>query len=263
MHARLKAEEQALAARETNVQRFGCTWLKPPGVTKTYQAMMDEEMERIEAQMLAAREAERRAMEEAAEADMRRQSANHRPGSNDGVDDEMDGMQRDLDDDVPDAEESTEMDLDDDSQGSEYYTEDDDFINAVNNARDLDDDVPEAGSYQHTDTDVEDLSSIMDPGSAHQQTNEAEEGLETPPASSARRHAVEVVQNFQVPLPIPTASQSGVFNTPSEPADSSMVMSSPIASRPAPRPTLVVTPTAAARRSARTPSRRVPRQPSS
>ena len=66
------------------------------GVTKTYQAMIDEEVERAEAQLMAQREIERREMEAAAEGQARDETGQG--------DEDMEGMQRDLDYDVPAAE---------------------------------------------------------------------------------------------------------------------------------------------------------------
>ena len=73
----------------------------------------------------------------------------------DGLDDPDDDLAHNLDDDVPDAEEDIPIDeqalaeMNDDGGEGDYADQ-----------PDLDDDVPEAGSYQHTDTEVEDDSSL-------------------------------------------------------------------------------------------------------
>ena len=51
----LRAEENAIEARKAKVRRFGATWLKPPGVSKTLQGMWDEKAEREEQEAAQAR----------------------------------------------------------------------------------------------------------------------------------------------------------------------------------------------------------------
>ena len=54
--ALLTLDEKTLAQRKLNVQKFGAGWLRPPGVLKTYQASLDEQVEREEQEALARRE---------------------------------------------------------------------------------------------------------------------------------------------------------------------------------------------------------------
>lgn len=137
--AQLVADEAEIRKRKANVARFGATWIRPPGVSKTYQALVDEAAERAEQDALAAREqaaAEQQAAWEAQEEEARRtamargrQEGGFAGGLVDGPPseyDETDAMgredgERDLDDDVPDAEddgfglsgdEDDEVDLD-------------------------------------------------------------------------------------------------------------------------------------------------------
>ena len=46
--ALLRQSENTIAQRKINIQRFGASWIRPPGVGKTYQAAMDEAIEREE-----------------------------------------------------------------------------------------------------------------------------------------------------------------------------------------------------------------------
>ena len=76
--------------------------------------------------------------------------------------------ERDLDDDIPEADDGHWIDDEDvedampTEEGDGDYAEDVAAADLAGDAqeRDLDDDVPEAGSYQHTDTDLEDDSSL-------------------------------------------------------------------------------------------------------
>ncbi|KAI9846167.1 MAG: hypothetical protein M1837_004281 [Sclerophora amabilis] len=177
--AQLRADENFIQNRKLNIQRFGATWIRPPGVGKTYQASMDEAAEREEAERMAERET---MMVEMAD-----------DGDGDEVEDdggEGGEEERDLDAEVPDAD-APELEDDDDEDGLEIGDDDDlDLVDAAAAAaaaaadddgdgderellevdvdeqmladRDLDDDVPEAGSYQHTDSEVEDFSDEPD-----------------------------------------------------------------------------------------------------
>ena len=44
----LRADEHLIAVRKANIASFGATWLKPPGVPRTLQGMLDERVEREE-----------------------------------------------------------------------------------------------------------------------------------------------------------------------------------------------------------------------
>ncbi|KAL9119213.1 MAG: hypothetical protein Q9187_004236 [Circinaria calcarea] len=157
----LRSEEKALLQRKKNIERFGAAWLKPPGVTKTYQGILDEQAEREEQEAVAQREM---AMLEAQAA------AEEAEDGADVMDDGDDGAEeRDLDDEIPDADQEENVDVDD-GQAWEDEDGDDALPNEEGDGdyageegetqvRDLDDDVPEGGSYQHTDTDIEDESS--------------------------------------------------------------------------------------------------------
>ncbi|KAF8542622.1 hypothetical protein BDD12DRAFT_802695 [Trichophaea hybrida] len=46
----LELDEQSVALRKLHIQRFGATWIRPPGMAKTYQGELDEKAEREEAE---------------------------------------------------------------------------------------------------------------------------------------------------------------------------------------------------------------------
>lgn len=179
--AQLKAEEAVIEQRKQNIRRFGAGWLRPPGVPKTYQQMMDEEAERKEQAEIARREA---LMNELAAAEQSQHLA--ADGAGDGTDEGME--ERDLDADVPDAdadadeeddgEEEQDVTFNEESllEGSEVVDaqEEEDMLSQhmirleeaeldgrlqeereLGLERDLDNDVPEAGSWEHTDTEEE------------------------------------------------------------------------------------------------------------
>ena len=127
----LQLDEEFIVQRKLSIQRFGAAWIRPPGVPKTYQLVMDEQAEREEAEAQAAREAQMMQGVEEAEFD--------------AVEDEEEGAEQDLDDQIPEAEDLVGDD-------EEELAEEDEGMDE----QDLDDDVPEAGSYQHTDTEQSD-----------------------------------------------------------------------------------------------------------
>ena len=176
----LRQSENFVAQRKVNIQRFGASWIRPPGVSKTYQAAMDEAAEREEQDRL---------MSQAEEDDLADMEGEGNTADPDGVDggpadgDSVDGEDRDLDDDIPEAagddddffdvDDDDEDDDDDDGDGSDgmdelaergnedeglFVPEDGGSAGDLAGERDLDEDVPEAGSYQHTDTELEDVS---------------------------------------------------------------------------------------------------------
>jgi hypothetical protein len=51
----LRADENAIIARKLNIRRFGASWIKPPGVSKTLQGIDDERAEREEQEATALR----------------------------------------------------------------------------------------------------------------------------------------------------------------------------------------------------------------
>ena len=214
--AKLAQDENILRTRTLNVRRFGAGWLRPPGISKTLQAQLDEQAEREEQEIIARRE---QAMQDYAEAQEREEAA-ARAAANavagEGTADEDEMGERDLDEDIPEADEGsfedTDSEEDSDDDESEEVSEDEDepgaeaevtfneesliegsdmpaeevqqmldmeeaeMTGALQEERDLDDDIPEAGSYQHTDTEIEDTTS----------DDEEDDAFEPLPLSQAR-----------------------------------------------------------------------------
>ncbi|KAH6661666.1 Apc15p protein-domain-containing protein [Verticillium dahliae] len=96
--ARLRADEHNLDRRRLNVQNFGSTWLKPPGVPKTLHQMREERREAEEHAEAVRREQLQQELAEAEE------------GGGPEEDDETADMEdlgdgaRDLDEEIPDAD---------------------------------------------------------------------------------------------------------------------------------------------------------------
>ena len=184
----LRHDETLIQNRKSNIRRFGAGWLRPPGIPKTLQGMADERAEREEQELVAQREQAMIDAQAAAEEEAMVRVAE------DGEGDVMDeDDMRDLDDMVPegnvegawessdDEEEEEEEELNQENEGmgmgagneSGVVVVDEEFMvqeegegdygvpgMLEGEGRDLDEDVPEAGSYQHTDTELEDESSV-------------------------------------------------------------------------------------------------------
>ncbi|KAL8937701.1 MAG: hypothetical protein Q9216_004296 [Gyalolechia sp. 2 TL-2023] len=200
--ASLRADELAVHNRKANIRRFGAGWLRPPGIPKTLQGLADERAEREEQELTAGREAamleaQAAAEEEEAAAVAAELGVGAPEGQVAEEDDEMN-----LDDEVPEAGDMTGGWESSDDSDEEAVDENeirrrrsamdgDGEISIAIDAdvgvsftgeegegdydapgmleggpgRDLDEDVPEAGSYQHTDTEAEDESSLDGGGS--------------------------------------------------------------------------------------------------
>ncbi|KAK7182963.1 hypothetical protein PSPO01_11062 [Paraphaeosphaeria sporulosa] len=199
LFTQLLLDENKQKQRNANIRHFGASWIRPPGIQKTYQAMIDEEKEIKEQEALAMREQQ---MMDLAAAQQDAANAEAREAAGDEIDEE----ERDLDDDVPEAEASGSASEEESDVGSESEEgsgvsgeegradvtfNEDSFIEgsmiegrvgqmlAMEEAsmegslleeRDLDDDVPEAGEYEHTDSSLldssdEDDGSFVQPGS--------------------------------------------------------------------------------------------------
>lgn len=216
----LAADEAAIAHRKAAIRNFGALWIRPPGISKTLQAMTEEAAELAEAEEQMRQEQGLRdlaAQQQLEEARMRAAEAGMQ--EDEGGEEEQ---ERDLDAEIPDADdggEDEEADEDEDEgnvtfnessmvEGSRVEMEAERYA-AIEEAeltgaaremeelgverememeRDLDDSVPEAGSYQHTDTEVEDSSSDSD-----SELNDSfagrprREQLSHPASASARR----------------------------------------------------------------------------
>ncbi|GAM86081.1 hypothetical protein ANO11243_040910 [Dothideomycetidae sp. 11243] len=112
--AALKADEALIQQRKTAIARFGATWIKPPGVSKTLQAETEERQEREEQEILARREQMMMDMQAQQEAeDARQRAAATEAMDEDGGEED----ERDLDDEVPDGSMGMDGDLSAEEEG--------------------------------------------------------------------------------------------------------------------------------------------------
>jgi hypothetical protein len=158
--AQLEADEQSVALRKLNIQRFGATWIRPPGMAKTYQGELDEKAEREEAEAQEMMEDIEMPgegefdLDEEGQHDNTDLDANIPDGGDvsdldgnipeadsfvDGAEDEEDEEdgEVDLDDDIPEAEAETLWDDSDEEEEEEYEDNDGDrtgYASVVNDA---------------------------------------------------------------------------------------------------------------------------------
>lgn len=118
--AALKADESLIQQHKVGIARFGATWIKPPGVSKTLQAETEERQEREEQEIMARREQMMLDMQAQQEAEEARQRA----AAGEAVDEQADDSVRDLDDDIPDGSMGMDGDLSAEEEGG-GLTEDD------------------------------------------------------------------------------------------------------------------------------------------
>lgn len=142
--------------RKQNVQNYGSSWIKPPGIPKSLYQLREEKREMEEHQEALRREALAQELAEA-EAD----------GVEDllqgGVEEEMEEV-RDLDDEVPEAE-TTGLDAEDDSENEDEENDSDDVPRGVLASRMPDDVYREAlvrGEQARTTGFGEDGGSTID-----------------------------------------------------------------------------------------------------
>ncbi|KAM0139945.1 hypothetical protein ACHAP3_003006 [Botrytis cinerea] len=109
--ARLRLDEEYIERRKQNVQNWGSSWIKPPGVAKSLHQLREEKREMEEHQEAMRRE---QLAQELAEAE---QAETEAMIPADDMEGEMDGVV-DLDDEIPDADE-TGMGPSDSSDASE------------------------------------------------------------------------------------------------------------------------------------------------
>lgn len=120
--ARLRADEVYLERRKYNVQNYGSSWIKPPGIFKSLHQLREERREMEEHQEAIRREQLAQELAEAEAGEELRQS--------DLVDGEIEQL-RDLDDDIPEAD-TTGLDLvGADSDSADSGSEDDNVPSGV------------------------------------------------------------------------------------------------------------------------------------
>ncbi|KAI7168066.1 asparaginase-domain-containing protein [Hortaea werneckii] len=109
----LAADEAAISHRKSSIRNFGSYWIRPPGITKTLQAMNEEEAERIEQEEMARQErglADLQAQQQLAEV---RERAAATQAEGEGGEVEEEEGERDLDAEIPEAEEEEEEEEED------------------------------------------------------------------------------------------------------------------------------------------------------
>lgn len=154
-------DEQSILRRKTNIQNFGSSWLKPPGVFKSLHQQREEKRE-LEEQKEAMRREELQAELEAEAARQLMQET--------GAEDDMEA---DLDDEIPDADdmeddnnEDDDEEGDDDDEDSEDSDTDEEELQSMNQARRLPNQRPQGTPWLHGDAYREGLArGDMDGGS--------------------------------------------------------------------------------------------------
>lgn len=173
----LALDEQSLLQRKINIQRFGATWIKPPGIAKTYQGELDEKAER--------EEAERQAMME--DVDVVGEEVFDDEDPDNVTRDEVAEEELDLDAEIPDGDGDSFSDDEDDEDLSELEAQEEDEV-------DLDAEVPEAETEAGWDTSEEDEED-EDDGFDYEDDEEEEEeemqhtaGIESSPHQAMYSH---------------------------------------------------------------------------
>ncbi|KAG9244252.1 hypothetical protein BJ878DRAFT_507128 [Calycina marina] len=123
--ALLRAAEAQVIARKHNIKNYGNSWIKPPGVAKTLFQRNEEKREAEEHAEAMRRDA---LAAELAQAELAEQEAQMR------MSEDMEGGERDLDEDVPEAdvtadfEEEEEEDDDEEEENEEEEEEEEEII---------------------------------------------------------------------------------------------------------------------------------------
>ena len=166
--ALLAADEAAMAQRKAAIRSFGAYWIRPPGVPKTLQAMTEEEQERREQKEIKRRQRamlDIQAQQQLAEAQQQGAQAMADQEEPDDTFNENTMMEGSM---LEQQVHYAELEVAELTGAAQYEQdlgiEDGDDLGTdrdldMEGEIDLDDDVPDAGSYQHTDTEEEDLSS--------------------------------------------------------------------------------------------------------
>ncbi|KAI5818580.1 hypothetical protein BZA77DRAFT_7318 [Pyronema omphalodes] len=150
----LELDEANVAARKLHIQRFGCTWIRPPGMAKTYQGELDEKAEREEAE----------AQEMLEDVDL----------PLDGTFDEGEDTahdNRDLDVDIPEAIDGSDLDGDIQTEADSFIGEEEDLDG---DEVDLDADIPEGEAETLWDESEEEEEDDDDEEEEEEEAEEAE-----------------------------------------------------------------------------------------
>lgn len=263
----LAADEAAIAHRKTAIQNFGSYWIRPPGISKTLQAMNEEALEAAEQEEMMRQEQGLRDMQAQQQAEeLREQAAGNAEQQHDEGEEE-----RDLDDEIPDADadaegevetsavEAADVTFNEESmvEGSRFVEEEevdqeqyavmeeaeltgaarDEEDLGMEEERNLDDSIPEAGSYQHTDTELEDSSSDSELNdsfaaqSARRSTRQAGRQPQQVPPSGTLQGGLQERIRAQTAGGEGLARSPGNLNLSSSLLESSFVGSSPVMQR--------------------------------
>ncbi|KAF3911943.1 hypothetical protein AA313_de0200957 [Arthrobotrys entomopaga] len=167
----LAIDEDAVRKRRLHIARFGATWIKPPGMMKTLQGLIDEELERAEQMVMDddggitvtqdVLDPGPQHVEVGEEGEEEEEEGEGGEGGV-GLDLEVDGGEEglmeegevDLDADIPEADSTGWTDGEDEEEEEE---EDDEEEDDEEEEADLDDDIPEAdvSIYEEDEEDEE------------------------------------------------------------------------------------------------------------
>lgn len=244
----LAADEAAISQRKAAIRNFGAYWIRPPGIGKTLQSMIVEEVERREQEEL---ERQERGLLDL-QAQQQLQEAQQRAAETAAEEEDDAPPERDLDEDVPDAEaESTFEDasLDEENsyvEGQEQVYEDleeaeltgvvrDEEELGIEHERNLDDSVPDAASFEGSETEAGGSSSEIEDSFAMQQARRPTQAhLVTdgsPPVRQGQVHAslFNPARRLQQSSGLPRSPGSMTLSSPQ--VESSFAASSPARAR--------------------------------
>ncbi|KAF2160850.1 hypothetical protein M409DRAFT_70162 [Zasmidium cellare ATCC 36951] len=253
--AQLSQSENSIEHHKSQIRNWGSSWIRPPGVTKTLQAMNEEAQEREEQAELERQEANVRDMQ----AQQQLQDAQQQAQDTTQLDVEQ---ERDLDGEIPDASEDITFNEDSMVEGSQLDATEEDLIDDAEQEeaeltgaardeedlgmdvdldaeveRNLDDSIPEAGSYQHTDTEVEDSDSESELLQDSPARGRSVSQFANTPVDMTNMHEPPQVADFQQRMRAQVGATDslprspGSLNLSSSILDSSLVGSSPVVQR--------------------------------
>lgn len=252
--AQLSLAEASVEHHKSQIRNWGSSWIRPPGVTKTLQAMNEEALEREEQAELERQEAGIRDMQAQQQLQEAQQQAEETAAQADAGEEEME--EHNLDDDVPDAPEDVTFNEDSVMEGSQLEATEEEIIQdaeleeaeltgAAQDGQDLgmddvernlDDSIPEAGSYQHTDTEVEDSDDtdseiLQDSPSRESPPQAAITPVDRTNQEPPRMANLQQRMREQVSAADSLPRSPGSLNLSSSILDSSLVGSSPVMQR--------------------------------
>ena len=251
----LAVDEAAIAQRKAAVRNFGASWIRPPGISKTLQAMTEEEAERAEQAELERQERGLMDMQAQQQLEEARARADEAAAQADA------GEEVNLDDEIPEAEATTAdvtfnedsvvegshmeaVEQEEDEHERDVAREEAELTGAardeeelgIEHERDLDDSVPEAGSYQHTDTEEEDSYSESERENSSSAVPSARQTVST--SGERQNIQVQLMTGLQERMRAQVAATDALPRSPatlnlsSSVLDTSFQGSSPVVQRP-------------------------------